>query len=301
MERSKINTWVPDPAPERDEAREFAMRAFLAAWGPEVPEDAGEQVVPDFEAQCAAMLAAGPRAVSSIMGLFPPDFVSELKRRNIKWMATVTTVTEARAAETAGADVVIAQGMEAGGHRGAFTTAQAETTMVGLFSLLPAVADAVSVPVVAAGGIADARGAAAAFMLGASAIQIGTALLRSPEADINPAWCEALARTRPEDTVATKAFSGRLGRSLRNAFVEAVSAPEGPVPAPYPVQRGLTHAMREEAARTSDINRMQAWAGQSAMLARTVSAREIVTDLWAGAQGVLMRDAGGDDTAERAR
>jgi len=286
----QINTWVPDPAPERDEAREFAMRTFLASWGPEVPEDAGKQVVPDFDAQCAAMLAAGPHAVSSIMGLFPPDFVAELKHRQIKWLATVTTVAEARAAEAAGADAVIAQGMEAGGHRGAFTSAQAETMMVGLFSLLPAIADAVSVPVVAAGGIADARGAAAAFILGASAIQVGTALLRSPEADINPAWREALARARPEDTVATRAFSGRLGRSLRNAFVEAVSAPDGPALAPYPVQRGLTRVMREEAAKTSDINRMQTWAGQSAGLARAVSACEIVTDLWAGAQGVLLKN-----------
>ena len=103
-----------------------------------------------------------------------------MKARGIRWFATVTTVREALEAEAAGADAIVAQGMEAGGHRGAFDAAKAETGMVGLFSLLPAVADAVKVPVIATGGIADARGVAAALILGASAVQIGTGFLRTP-------------------------------------------------------------------------------------------------------------------------
>src|SRR3954471_24016159 len=129
--------------------------AFLAKWGPEVPPEAGEATPPDFAAQCEALLEAAPPIVSSVMGLYPPNFVRRLKQCGISWWANISTVAEARAAEAAGADVVVAQGMEAGGHRGCFDAAQAEAAMVGLFALVPAVADAVRVPVVATGGIAD--------------------------------------------------------------------------------------------------------------------------------------------------
>ena len=142
---------------------------------------AGDTKPPDFAAQCEAMLAAGPPIVSSVMGLFPRDFVTKLKARGIAWFANVSTVAEAHAAEAAGADVIVAQGAEAGGHRGCFDAAQAERQQVGLFALLPAVVDAVGVPVVATGGIADHRGVVAALALGASAVQIGTGFLRCPE------------------------------------------------------------------------------------------------------------------------
>src|SRR5262249_54780770 len=146
---------VPDPPPLRDHAREEIVRAFLAQWGPEVPKEAGDGRPPDFAAQCEALLAVGPPIVSSVMGLYPSEFVSRLKAQGITWFANISTVAEARAAEAAGADVIVAQGMEAGGHRGCFDAAQAERQMVGLFALLPAVVDAVRVPVVATGGIAD--------------------------------------------------------------------------------------------------------------------------------------------------
>lgn len=159
--------------------------------------------------------------------------------------------------------------------------------MVGLFALVPAVADAVKVPVVATGGIADARGVAAALLLGASAVQIGTGFLRCPEAKLNPAWAEALARTPPEGTLVSRAFSGRAGRSVATAYARAASAPAAPSPAPYPVQRGLTQAMRDAAAKAGDLDRMQAWAGQSAMLARAEPAGQVVRALWDGARELL--------------
>src|SRR5829696_9195456 len=219
----QLNLWVPDPPPARDPAHEAELRAFLAEWGPEVPPEAGDATPPDFAAQCEALLEAAPPVVSSVMGLYPPAFVRRLKERGIAWWANVSTVAEARAAEEAGADVVVAQGMEAGGHRGCFDAAHAEARMVGLFALLPAVADAVRVPVVATGGIADPRGVAAALLLGASAVQVGTGFLRCPEAKLHPAWADALARTPPEGTTVSRAFSGHTGRSIATAYVRAAT------------------------------------------------------------------------------
>lgn len=283
----QLNLWVPDPQPVRDAAHESRLREFLAQWGPAVPPEAGDARPPDFAAQCAALLAAQPDFISSIMGLYPAAFVGEMKARGIAWFATATTVAEAKAAAAAGADAIIAQGMEAGGHRGAFDAAMAETRQVGLFALLPAIVDAVDIPVVAAGGIADARGIAASLTLGASAVMIGTGFLRCPEAKIHPAWAQALATTAPEATMLTRAFSGRAGRSIATDYTRAAVAADAPAPAPYPVQRGLSAAMRSAAQKDGDLQRMQAWSGQSAALARAEPAAQLLQSLWNGAQGLL--------------
>lgn len=283
----QLNNWIPDPPPKRDRVHEARVRDFLADWGPPVGPEAGDATPPDFSAQCEAMLAAGPPIVSSVMGLYPPEFVARLKAKGIGWFANISTVSEARAAEAAGADVIVAQGSEAGGHRGCFDAAAAERQQVGLFALLPAVVDAVGVPVVATGGIADARGVAAALMLGASAAQIGTGFLRCPEARIHPAWADALAGTAPEDTMVSRVFSGRAGRSIATDYVRAATAGGAPSPAPYPVQRGLTAAMRSAGQKQGDVHRIQAWAGQSAALARAEPAADLMRRIWDGVQSLL--------------
>ncbi|HEU4582356.1 MAG TPA: nitronate monooxygenase [Polyangiaceae bacterium] len=283
----QLNLWIPEPAPARDLDHERALGTFLEQWGPELPPGAAQARPPDFAAQCEALLELAPNVVSSVMGLYPAEFVARARARGSAWFAVVSTVAEARAAEAAGADVIVAQGAEAGGHRAAFDARLAERQLVGLFSLLPAVVDAVRVPVVATGGIADGRGVAAALLLGASAVQIGTAFLRCPEAQTAPAWADALADTLPEDTLVSRVFSGRAGRSIATAYALAASAPGAPAPAPYPVQRGLTAAMRQAAFRAGDVQRMQAWAGQSAALARAEPAAAVVQRLWSEAQSLL--------------
>jgi nitronate monooxygenase len=143
------------------------------------------------------------------------------------------------------------------------------------------------VPVVATGGIADGRGVAAALALGASAAQVGTAFLVCPEAGIHPAWANALLAVAPEDTVISLVFSGRSGRSLATEYVPGATGPGDGAPGPYPVQRGLTAAMRADAQKSGDVQRMQAWAGQSAGLSRPEPAGEVVRRLWEGAEAIL--------------
>jgi nitronate monooxygenase len=283
----QLNTWVPDPPPRRDAEDEARVRAFLASWGPEVPPESGDAVPPDFTEQCETFLELRPPVVSSIMGLFPPEYVLRLKEKGIRWFATATTLAEALEAQAAGADAVIAQGFEAGGHRGSFEAAAAEQQSVGLFALLPRLADYLDVPVIAAGGIGDGRGVAAALILGASAAMIGTAFLRCPEAATHQAWAGAMDGLEPQETTLTRAFTGRLGRAISTDFVKAAAGPDAPPPAPYPVQRGLTAPMKQAGGAAGDYHRMQVWAGQSATMGRSMPAGEMVREIWESASALL--------------
>ncbi|MFL1460767.1 NAD(P)H-dependent flavin oxidoreductase [Roseococcus sp. DSY-14] len=280
----QVNLWVPDPPPARDPVREDAARAALRALGPEPPEAGDGPWTEDYAAQCAALLRLCPAVASSVMGLFEPGFVAQLKARGIRWVAAATTLEEALAAEAAGADAVAAQGSEAGGHRGSFEDAAAGRRDLPLMALLPRLADALRVPVIAAGGIMDGRGVAAALCLGASAVQMGTAFLRCPETALPAPYARALAAATGEDTVPTRAFSGRLARSIAN---DATRAFESARPAPYPIQRHLAAPMRAAAQAADDPGRMQLWAGQGVALGRAEPAGELVARVWREAEVLL--------------
>ena len=281
----QLNIWIPDPPHPDSERREAAAREFLSQFGTPAPPGAAGPV---YDEQCEAILAAAPTAVSSIMGVFDPDYVRGLRQAGIPWFACATTLDDALAAQEAGADAIVAQGMEAGGHRGSFDQDAAERTEVGLFALLPRLADGLRVPVIAAGGIADGRGVAAALALGASAVQVGTALLRCPETGISKDWAASLDGLAPEATVTTRAYSGRLGRAAPTPFVRAWAAPDAPPAAPYPAQRRLVTQWRR--GEPNGLDRVNHWAGQSAALASEEPAGQVIARMWREAAALLALD-----------
>ena len=200
-------------------------------------------------------------------------------------MGTATTVAEARALEQAGVDFISAQGAEAGGHRGTFDR-DAEPALIGTVALVPQIADAVRVPVIAAGGVMDGRGFAAALALGASAVSLGTAFLRCPEAGTSGPYRAALREARDDSTVITRAFSGRAARGLANRFTREMS---GEPLAPFPVQNALTREIRAAATKAGDSGLLSLWAGQGAPMLREEPAREIVARIVREAEAVIAR------------
>lgn len=277
----QLNVWIPDPASGHPRTVDAASE-FLGRFGtPGLPGPPP----PVFADQCEAMIEARPTVVSSIMGLFDPDYVRRLHAEGIAWFACATTLAEAVAAQDAGADAVVVQGVEAGGHRGTFDPEATGAAQVGLFALLPWCVDRLKVPVVAAGGIADGRGVAAALALGASAVQVGTALLRTPEAAIDGEWAGSLEALAPDATTITRAYSGRLGRAVTTDYVRAWAAPGAPRPAPHPEQRQLVGRFRR--GNSEGIDRTNRWAGQAAALARQEPAATVVAAMWREADVLL--------------
>jgi nitronate monooxygenase len=238
--------------------------------------------LPDFAEQVDAVLAGRPAAISFVYGVPPSDVVTSAQAAGIRVIGTATTVDEAVALEAGGVDAIIASGAEAAGHRVSFLH-RAEDALVGTFALIPQVADAVSIPVVAAGGIADRRGVAAAFALGADGVQVGTAFLRTRQSAASEGYREALDRAAAHDTVLTRAMSGRLSRGIRNRAVRAIEA--SGVIAPFPAQNWLTGAFRTEAARRNLPDLLSLWAGQGAPLARLDDAAAVFAELLRGVPG----------------
>jgi nitronate monooxygenase len=232
--------------------------------------------VDDFDARIAAVLDSGAAMLSFTFGLLPAATIASAKERGMMVVGTATTVDEAVALEAGGCDAIVAQGSEAGAHRGTFL-GRFEAAMVGTIALVPQIADAVRVPVIASGGIMDGRGLAAALALGASAVQSGTAFLTCDEAGIPDSYKQAVLGARDDQTRITRAFSGRPARGIVNRFMEVVE-PDGATDAilPYPLQNILTRALRNEATRRNQPDYLSLWAGQGACMTRRQPAAELV-------------------------
>jgi nitronate monooxygenase len=221
----------------------------------------------------AMLLRAKPEMVSFHFGLPRPDVVQAIKGAGIFVISSATTVAEARTLEQCGVDAVIAQGTEAGGHRGTFTGVNT-SMQPGLLALLPQVVDAVSVPVIAAGGIADGRQVAAAFMLGASAVQLGTAFLRCEEANVLEAHRAAMREASDACTIVTDMITGRPARYIRNRLTDDLIA-SGLEPVSFPAQLSLTAPLEKTGDREFTI----LLAGQSVALAKDTNAAALVASL----------------------
>jgi len=291
-----VNLWVPlpparepRPAPAALAAQVDRLRPYYRELGLSPPEPAA---VPDvigerFEDQAEALLAARPPVWSFIFGVPDAALLAEARRRGVVTMGSATTIDEAVALDRAGVDVVVASGSDAGGHRGAFLAAP-EESLVGTLSLVPQVADAVKAPVVAAGGIADGRGVAAALALGAAGALVGTAFLACDESGASASHKAALGGPGARTTALTRAFTGRLARGLVNRLMRDLRPVEGELP-PFPVQSFLTTPLRAAASNAGVTDLQSLWAGQAAPLARRRSAAECLNAIAAETDRVLAR------------
>ena len=275
------------PRPHFDPEATGRMRARLATYFDEfgigaVPEPK-EPFPPFDEEQLDLVLELRPRVVSFHFGLPDPSAVRRLKAADCLVLSSATTVTEARWLAANGANAIIAQGFEADGHRGSFSDSPG-AGMVGTMALVPQIVDAVRVPVIAAGGIADGRGLAAAFALGASAAQLGTAFLACPEATISPLHRARLQSAVDDGTELTCAFTGRPARAMRNRFATEMTHSE---PLAFPLQASLLRPLWELPSETTRTDFVPVWAGQAASLIREMPAAQLVEKLVRDAQSIL--------------
>jgi nitronate monooxygenase len=235
---------------------------------------------------CGVVEEVQPEVVSFHFGLPEPELLDRVKATDAMVVANVTTVEEARWLEQRGVDAIIAQGFEAGGHTGRFLGSDPAAAM-GLFALLPQVVDAVRIPVIAAGGISDGRGIAAAFDLGASAVQLGSAYLHCPESLISEVHRKAL---RSGTTVMTNLITGGLARGVPGRLIRDLGPVRSEAP-PYPLASVALGPIRDAAEKQSECGFSPLWAGQAAALGEALSATELTHKLAADALAILSRRA----------
>lgn len=271
--------------PEQFEQMQQFLQQLYKANGLTVPAVAFEAVKTySYREQLPALLAAGASLVSFTFGIPDEASIALLKEKGCLLLGTATSVEEAAALETAGCDAVVAQGIEAGGHRGSFLPGP--LPQVGTMALVPQIADRVALPVIAAGGIADGRSAAAAFCLGASGVQCGSVLLRSPESAATPHHKDNVATVTDTGTRITRAFSGRWARGIANMLMDGIESSGLPLNV-YPVQDALTQAVRKVAKELDNPAFIVMYAGQAAQMAKTIPAGEIMEQIRIGAENIL--------------
>jgi nitronate monooxygenase len=279
-----MNLWVSqeDEGTRRSDERAFVrslppIARQLSELGAPLPTYKPFSPATRFEDQARALIDAKVPVFSFIFGIPPKEILEECRMKGIVTIGAATTPEEGAALQEAGVDAVVASGFEAGGHRGSFLR-PAEDSLTGALSLIPPVVDMVDVPVIAAGGIGDARGVVAAMALGAEAVQMGTVFLACEESGASRLLRETLRRRDAKHTALTKGFTGRLARGIRNRILEDLNQ-AGTEILPYPLQRELVRnlTIAAEAAGRADLVPM--WAGQSANLSTCIDASAFLTSL----------------------
>ncbi|TBR39977.1 nitronate monooxygenase [Dyella terrae] len=276
-----INLFVLPEAFEVDQAAvDFACRQLdhlMEGEGLDVRCEYPARWAPSFRDQFAALCEARPRVASFAFGLISPEQMRELRQRDILVVGTATNADEAMAWEALGADAIGLQGSEAGGHRGGFLHGDAGS-MIGLMALIPQVMRAVTIPVIAAGGIMNGRQIHAALGLGAVACQMGTAFLACEESAAAPGWKRDLTVSREQEVVTIHSISGRAARGLNNTWVKALEPVADRLP-PYPILNALTSPLRKAAVAAGRADLTNEWSGQGVGMARAVSVARLMADL----------------------
>lgn len=276
-----------EPSPSAEELQRG--RELLAPVQREMGLEPGEpaRYAPSFAAQMEVLVEEKIPVFSFTFAIPEQKWLNRLKDEGTILIGTATTVREGELLEAAGVDLVTAQGAEAGGHRGTFAGTY-EQGMVGTMALVPQLAEGIGLPVIAAGGIMDGRGLAAALALGAEGVQMGTAFLTCTESGAHEVHQAQILEGTEDSTVVTRAFSGKPARGIRNRFIDQLAGREGEIP-PYPVQNALTREIRQAAARRKDPERMSLWAGQGLRLSRRQGAGELVHQVVTEAEAVWKR------------
>ncbi|TMU87499.1 nitronate monooxygenase [Bacillus sp. BHET2] len=271
-----VNLFIPE-TPVRSEEQITNTRKIMERYNKELFIKGQESITYpqfDFEKQVEFIINEKIPVCSFTFGAPTKEIVKELKKEGITVIGTATTVEEALLNEESGVDIIVAQGSEAGGHRGTFLRSF-DQSMIGTFSLVPQVVDVVKIPVIAAGGIMDGRGVAAALALGAQGVQMGTAFLTCKESGAHAVHKKAIINALETDTVITSVFSGKPARGLANTFTKEMQVYEDLLP-PYPIQNMLTKEFRKEAGKQSNPEFMSLWSGQSPRLSKDQSVNDLI-------------------------
>lgn len=274
-----INLFVPEPMPTVSDAEIKAAAEALAPIANELGVEPPRPVrapAPDFNAQLEAVLEARPAVVSFVMGVPPSEAVNRLLSAGIKLIGTATNEAEAQALATAGVEILVAQGSEAGGHRATFLPAPADR-MIGAFPLVQQLAGAFGLPIIAAGGIMNGRGVTAALAAGADAVQMGTVFMLAREAGTPAELCTALIEMRNAPSVISRVFTGKPARVIRNRFVEMMEQPGIPI-LPWPYQGPLTVTLRRAALKQGRREFMFLLAGQGAPFVQAMPAGSLIRE-----------------------
>lgn len=285
-----VNLFIPQPVKEDPDpiARANTLLApYHQELGLETPPSPDLAGLPDFTEQLEVILEEAVEIFSFTFGVPQTEELEALQQRGVITLGTATHLLEAIVLEESGVDMVVAQGVEAGGHRGTFVGA-AEQGLVSTTALIPVLAQHLRIPIIAAGGIMDGRGIAAALALGADGVQMGTAFLTCPESGAHPGHKDLLSQGTEITTVLTRVFTGKTARAIKNRFIADLQSHEAELPG-YPIQHVLTRDIRQAAARHNHPEFMALWAGQGCTLCNNLPAAELIAHWTAQVEAIFNR------------